>query len=421
MKKQTMKVWHVVLMAVLTMGLCAQVAGAQALHVLMTTLRPALMDYLENTLIPDFEQEHGVRVRIEYTTWNERLDKILIQHAAGAPPDIVMTGFYSPYLEGSIGLLAPLDQYLATWEHTAGYPETIWETLRWDGQVYAVPLNTSVRGIGYHKQLFAEAGLDPELTPKSWEELLQYTTRLTRLDDSSQQVVQRGFYLDPRPSSGNAQSLFWFMLQNGVREVNLDTMESNLNHPKTLEALQFMLEIQEASHALVPAVSGGLPAGRTAMEWVAPGQDRVVLFSDPADLGIFAPQRSADLPPVSHAFVDGLAIVEASRNKDLAWEFIAALLDDESLMEVQRATGWISGRTELIRELVAEIPQAFQFLELYAYAQSSIIPPPRDIAQGDVATLLASVWRYELSPQEALLRADTLWTRLLKEWEAEIR
>lgn len=157
------------------------------------------------------------------------------------------------------------------------------------------------------------------------------------------------------------------------------------------------------------------------MEWVAPGQDRVLLFDDPTELGIFAPQRSSDRPPVAHAFVDGLAILEASRNKDLAWRFIASVLDDESLMEVQRATGWISGRTHLIREMAAEIPQAFQFLELYAYAQSSIIPPPRDIAQGEVAALLASVWSYEITPQEALLRAHDLWNRLLKEWETEIR
>lgn len=410
-----------VLGVIVAIGLFANLAHAQELHVLMTTLRPALMEHLEHRIIPAFEEAHGVPVRIEYTTWNERLDKMLLLHAAGTPPDIVMTGFYSPYLEGSIGLLAPLDSYLAEWEHADKYPDNIWDTQRWDGQVYAVPLNTSVRGIGYNKQLFGEAGLDPDTTPKSWEELLQFTTRLTRLDANGQQVLQRGFHLNPSSASGNAQSLFWFMLQNGVPEVDLQSMTSNMNTPQTLEALQFMLELQEASHGLLPAVSGGLPGGRTAMEWVAPGQDRVVLFSDPDDLGVFAPQRSPDTAPVSHAFIDGLAIVGASRNKDLAWEFIASLLDDESLIEVQRATGWIAGRTDLIPYLAEESPSAQSFLELFAYAQSSIIPPPRDIAQGEIAALLAGVWRYEISPQEALLRADQVWNRLLGEWEAEIR
>ncbi|MEM6332278.1 MAG: extracellular solute-binding protein [Planctomycetota bacterium] len=48
-----------------------------------------------------------------------------------------------------------------------------------DQHLWAMPLSMAVNVLMYRKDLFAEAGLDPDHPPKDWEELLDYARRLT--------------------------------------------------------------------------------------------------------------------------------------------------------------------------------------------------------------------------------------------------
>lgn len=45
-----------------------------------------------------------------------------------------------------------------------------------------MPQNVAPRAVGYNKELFGQAGLDPNRPPVSWDELIQYTRRLTRIE-----------------------------------------------------------------------------------------------------------------------------------------------------------------------------------------------------------------------------------------------
>jgi ABC-type glycerol-3-phosphate transport system substrate-binding protein len=44
--------------------------------------------------------------------------------------------------------------------------------------LWAVPFQTSLNGLYYRKDLFAEAGLDPEHPPETWAELLEYARKI---------------------------------------------------------------------------------------------------------------------------------------------------------------------------------------------------------------------------------------------------
>jgi ABC-type glycerol-3-phosphate transport system substrate-binding protein len=113
---------------------------AQELRFLAVGWPLALTEFVNKEVVPSFEAEHGVKVIINTgANWNNRMDKILVSIAGGVPYDLVCTGFYSPIEEGSNGLLAPLDDYLANWSSTRKYPEPIWNTLKWQGKTYVVP------------------------------------------------------------------------------------------------------------------------------------------------------------------------------------------------------------------------------------------------------------------------------------------
>src|SRR5690606_35547277 len=108
---------------------------------------------------------HGVEVFHDQVSWAERLDRMNILFAAGESPDVVLTGFYSPYEEGSNGMLAPLDRYLDGWQDRHSIPDVVWDTQSWRGNVYVVPQYFDLRSFAYNKNVFAESGYDINTTP----------------------------------------------------------------------------------------------------------------------------------------------------------------------------------------------------------------------------------------------------------------
>ncbi|HHW11296.1 MAG TPA: extracellular solute-binding protein [Firmicutes bacterium] len=398
------------------------IAGATELRFLAVGYPSVLVTYYNQNVVPEFERLHGVKVILENTNWDSRMDKILISIAGGVPYDIVSTGFYSVYEEGSQDLLAPLDHYLSRWELTNRFPAPVWEALKWKGHVYAVPQNHDLRAIAYNKNLFAQVGLDPNQPPQSWEELILATRRLTRMEGD--RLTVRGF---ARSSSvgGRAQELFWFMRMLGVPEVDVETYTSNLDKPEALEALRALAEIAEAARYRNSEMAGGFALERVAMQRQHPGAFVTAIQQNPGiadSYGLFAPRRDPGSPPVTHDFINGLAILNASRNKDLAWKFITTLYEEDVLLEAQVISGFMAGRMDMMNRMMSAIhPKIGLFYDMFNYLQTSVVPPPRNTSQQVLGNLIQQVYNGELSPANALDQAHHLWSMLLEDWRATIK
>lgn len=286
-----------------------------------------------------------------------------------------------------------------------------------------MPLEVQIRGVGYNKELFARSGLDTERPPQSWEDMLEYTRILTHsLDNRS--LTQRGFQFSTAASGGTSQNFFWWMRQAGITEVNLETGQSNLNHPKAIEALEHLVDLYEAGKLGSSGVSGGIGGGRIAMSSAfTPASFVNTIVANPeldGQVGVFAPRYSPETEPIAHTFSNGLAITQASRNKDEAWLFIVEMLKDEALTDIQSAMNWISGRIDLTLEMAEHSPGIDQFLDMFPYLYGSTLPPPRDISQQELAVYLKQVFDGVTSPQEALIQTHEIWTRLLNDWNQQI-
>jgi N,N'-diacetylchitobiose transport system substrate-binding protein len=410
------------LVACLLVLLHVTVAGAVELRFLSVGYPTVLLNYMNDKVAPEFERLYGVKVSIQSSNWDNRMDRILVSIAGGIPYDVVSTGFYSVYEEGSQGLLAPLDAYLANWELTRRFPQPIWEALKWRGQVYATPQNQDLRTIAYNTRIFAQAGLDPAKPPLSWDELIQTTKRLTRLEGD--RLAVRGF---ARSTSvgGRAQELFWFMRMAGVPEVDPITLTSNLDKPAAEAALTALANIAEAARYDLAEISGGFAQGRVAMARQHPGMFVTALQQNPDigdDYALFAPRQYATSQPVAHGFINGLAILEASENKDLAWKFIALLYRDDILLEAQKISGFMAGRMDMVSRMTQAIhPKIGLFYGMFDYLQSSIVPPPRNTSQQLLGEMMQRVYNKQISPQAALVNTQQTWKGLLNEWRATLK
>lgn len=102
----------------------------------------------------------------EYATKNT------LELRSGQGPDLLFeeTGRSQNYMRA--GFLMPLDDYVADWEL---WDQVIDPFVRWmghDGHVYMIPIQSSAIPLYYRKDLFAQAGLDRDWQPTSWDEIL---------------------------------------------------------------------------------------------------------------------------------------------------------------------------------------------------------------------------------------------------------
>lgn len=174
----------------------------------------------------------------------------------------------------------------------------------------------------------------------------------------------------------------------------------------------------------MPALGGDFVQGRLAMRYFSPPNIASMVAQDPdvmSRVGLFAPQRTPDSTPVAHVFANGLAIPSASRNKDLAWEWISLLTSDDVIFEIQRIGWHFSGRLDMLQRMTTVQPGIGLWYNIFPYLQASVIPPPRNTAQQELGNLILKVYGMQMAPQTALEQAQPIWERLLADWKASIR
>lgn len=107
----------------------------------------------------------------------------LLAMAGGVAPDVLYINFRisDSYIQQKF--LYPLDEYVEQWAKEENLSERIyppvWQVIKRDGHVWAIPYATYVITLQYRKDLFREAGLDPSQPPRNWDELFEYARKLT--------------------------------------------------------------------------------------------------------------------------------------------------------------------------------------------------------------------------------------------------
>ncbi|MBE1561194.1 extracellular solute-binding protein [Nonomuraea africana] len=98
----------------------------------------------------------------------------LLNRSADSAPDLYYHDTFQVNADVAAGKLAPLDDLLATWpDWQAQFPDSVKQAAKGgDGKIYGVPISTDTRGLWYHKDVFAKAGLPVPWEPKTWNDVL---------------------------------------------------------------------------------------------------------------------------------------------------------------------------------------------------------------------------------------------------------
>lgn len=362
---------------------------------------PELIDPVWEQMEQDFMDEHpDVNLDIQEIPWQNREQKLLTALAANQGPDI----FYSlpdqtPQFAQK-GVIEPITDYVD--EATIGeFTEASINAARYDGNLYGLPILTTVVSPYYNLDIVKEIGEDPNNLPETWEELLAW----------SEKAKEAGYYGFTFSASNTPNmELYPWIWQNGGRVVD-DEGNITINSPEAVEAYQFINDAYESEY-IHPDVGGSSTQGDT---YVA-GKTMVYFNSN-----AFISQREVEpldfewkLGPLlqkeekaAYGAVGSLTVATNSDNKEAAIEVLKFMSNEENQRLFNKAAAYIPTRTAA-GDIYDDDEVMSQVVEQATHIRAGVKDPvARQIIPGVQANVQAMLTG-DLSPEEAVSETEKL-------------
>ncbi|NPV08241.1 MAG: extracellular solute-binding protein [Anaerolineae bacterium] len=204
--------------------------------------------YFTETAIPSFHEANpGYKVTVDMSDWDHLGEKLMTSFAGGLPVDLVETGsdWVGPYAARKQFL--PLDDMIASdyQDEIEDFYADMVDISRYKGSLMGLPHILDIRTLCYRKDYFEEVGLDPEEGPDTWDDLVEYATKLVQYDGDN---IKRAGYLMAAGDPTHATFEYWYLLvQNGTDVVvpwgSWDPNDVKVDSPESHEALQFLVDL----------------------------------------------------------------------------------------------------------------------------------------------------------------------------------
>jgi len=318
-----------------------------------------------------FEKENpGIKVKPIYSgTYQESIVKALTANKAGDPPVIsvlLSTDMYSLIDEDAI---IPWDDLIKAEVDRAwvkSFFPGFMENSQTGGKTWGIPFQRSTIVLYWNKELFKEAGLDPNKAPANWSEMVEYARKLTKKDGSGN-VAQWGLQV---PSSGFPYWLFQgFTTQNNIVLMNKDGTQTYYDHPAVIEALQFWVDLSRKHGVMKPGIIewGTTPRDfferKVAMMWTTTGNLTNVRSNAKFDFGVamLPAGKRRGTPTGGGNFY--LFKKSSPQQREAALRFVRWITSPERAAQWGIDTGYVAVRgdawdTPEMRKYVQGFPQA---------------------------------------------------------------
>jgi multiple sugar transport system substrate-binding protein len=185
-------------------------------------------------------------IKIEGVEREYRPEEFVTVMASGKGPDLVKVWVGAIQTLASLGFLQPVDNYIQSWNQRDSIKPVLWESTKVGNHYYGIPSDTYFLFLLYRKDLFAKAGLNPELPPANWDDLVLAAKKLTRRNQG-----QYGLGLVPK--TWYFQDFVWQAGGEMIREVNGKPMAAFWETP-AVQALKFWKDLRFKHNVLQPNV-----------------------------------------------------------------------------------------------------------------------------------------------------------------------
>ncbi|NJL00800.1 MAG: ABC transporter substrate-binding protein [Spirulinaceae cyanobacterium SM2_1_0] len=373
-------------------------------------------------LVDTFNREHAeIEVEALYVGQSDQqMPKVLTAVIGGEPPDIL---WFSPTATGQfveLQALRSLDDWFAQLPASQQLDPALLESMRFEGQLWSVPMATNNMGLFYRPSLFAAAGIT-EL-PRTWAEWRDAARKLTRDRDGDGQPEQYGMLLPLGKGEWSVFSWLPFLYSAGGEIVANGA--PTLIDPGAVAALQLWSDLLADGSALLSQPERGYEqdafiSGRVAMQltgpWTLGFLPETPVGDDFAVLPI--PQQAQ---PATVLGGESLFVMQTTPEREqAALEFLAYALSEEFQTRWALGTGYLpvnlaARASQTYQDYVAQQPVLRVFLDQMAAGRSRPILPGYARLSDSLGRAIEAVLLGD-DPEVALARSqqrlELIWRR----------
>ncbi|MUK87374.1 extracellular solute-binding protein [Ornithinibacillus sp. L9] len=360
-------------------------------------------------LVDEFEEENpNITVNANFGgSYAETMTQVMASVQGGNPPELAVLF--------SIDLFTLLENDVIE-EMTPLFDEAYFDDF-YDGfmanssigdEVWSIPFQRSTIVLYYNKNAFAEAGLDPDQPPTTWDELVEYGKKLTTDEQWGLEIPSTGYQ-------------YWMLqaltLQTEDNIMSYDGKETYFDAPYVKESMDFWMDLSQ-EHQIMPegviewaTVPSDFLSGKTAMMYHTTGNLSNVKENAEFDFGVsFLPANNQYGSPTGGGNIYLFKDVP-EENRDAAIKFIEFLTEPERVAQWSIDTGYVATResayeTDKLKKYVEEFPAALVAREQLEYSDSELATYQNGEVQKILNDNIQSILTGDRTVDEALERAQ---------------
>jgi sn-glycerol 3-phosphate transport system substrate-binding protein len=361
-------------------------------------------------------------------TYQETIVKVLTAHKAGKPPTSAILLSTDTFTLADEGAISPIDDFVKTDADRAWLKSFFPAFLlngQFDNKTWGVPFQRSTVVLYWNKELFKEAGLDPNKPPQTWAETISMGQKLTK-KDASGKVTQWGIQV---PSSGFPYWLFQgFTTQNDAILANAAGTQVKYDDPKVVEALQYWVDLSRKHNIHPPGVVqwGTTPRDfmekKAAMIWTTTGNLTNIRSNAKFDFGVaMLPEGKRRGSPTGggNFFIFDKA---SAAEQEGAYKFAKWLTQPERAAQWGIDTGYVavspaSYGTPALKKYAAEFPPALVARDQLPFAVAELSTHDNQRVTKALNDALQAALTGAKTPAQALKDAQAEADRLLRKYK----
>lgn len=337
-----------------------------------------------DSYVKDFNDSHpNISVQAIYSgDYNQTITKVQVAVKSGDMPDVAVLSATDVLRLQDINAIVPLEPYIKNDKDGDAYiadffPGLLSEAKMGQGDhLWGIPFQRSTPLLYFNKDLFKEAGLDPNKAPANWDDFAAYAKKLTKKDASGQVNQWGGMIVQ------NDTWIFQALMMQGMvgdKQVgSQDGTQVKFNTDATKSALAYLLKLTKEDKVIPEKLANGgsLPsdfvAGKTAMIYNSSGSLAFIRDNVKFNFGTaFLPAGKQFAVASGGGNMYLFKTTEAKQKA--AWEFIRWITTSEMAAKWSLDSGYVATRqssydVSSYKDYLAKYPQALVPKDQLQYA-----------------------------------------------------
>lgn len=292
-------------------------------------------------VVEAYNKSHKNQVKLEIIPNDDMEGKVGGASQTDSLPDILAGDVVRIPYWASEGIFTDITKQIDGLDNKADLQQGHIEAGTVDGAEYTLPFITDVSVMVWNKNLYKEAGLDPEQGPKSIDQFVEQAKKVAALNKDG----VAGSYLAGQSGGALVFDLFPSVWADGESVMNKDGSEATLDNDSMKGVLDAYKELANTTNGL-----GAGSKEETGATWTAPfanGKIGVMPYPNTSTTALFDAEKDGGFEVVvapipgtkegkTSTFLggDAMGISKDSKHVAQAWNFLYWLMQSDAQKEV---------------------------------------------------------------------------------------